>query len=96
VIHGFKTVLPIPLGQATTWDPELVARGARIAATEAAAAGVRWTFAPMIDIGRAPRWGRVAERFGEDPHLTGVLAAASVRGYQADETTRAHQTAPGG
>jgi hypothetical protein len=64
VIHGFETVLPIPLGQATTWDPELVAHGARIAATEAAAAGVRWTFAPMIDIGRDPRWGRVAEGSG--------------------------------
>lgn len=85
VIHGFKTVFPIPLGQAASWNPALVERGARVAATEAAAAGINWTFAPMIDIGRDPRWGRVAEGFGEDPHLTGVLAAATVRGFQGDD-----------
>lgn len=82
VIHGFATVFPIPLGQASSWNPDAVERGARVAATEAAARGVNWTFAPMIDIGRDPRWGRVAEGFGEDPFLTGVLAAAAVRGYQ--------------
>lgn len=82
VIHGFKTVFPIPLGQAATWNPALVERGARIAALEAASHGVNWTFAPMLDIGRDPRWGRVAEGFGEDPLLTSVMGAASVRGYQ--------------
>jgi beta-glucosidase len=85
VIHGFKTVFPIPLGQAATWNPALVERGARIAALEAARTGVNWTFAPMLDIGRDPRWGRVAEGFGEDPFLTGVMGAASVRGYQGDD-----------
>ncbi len=85
VIHGFKTVFPIPLGQAASWNPALVERGARIAATEAAAAGINWTFAPMIDIGRDPRWGRVAEGLGEDPYLTGVLGAAMVRGFQGDD-----------
>lgn len=84
VIHGFKTVFPIPLGQAASWNPSLVTRVARIAALEAASAGVNWTFAPMIDIGRDPRWGRVAETLGEDPYLTGVLAAAMVRGFQGD------------
>ncbi len=80
VIHGFATVFPIPLGQAASWNPEVVERGARIAAREAAACGVNWTFAPMIDIGRDPRWGRVAEGYGEDPYLTATLAAAAVRG----------------
>jgi beta-glucosidase len=87
VIHGFATVFPIPLGQASSWNPDAVERGARIAAREAAASGVNWTFAPMIDIGRDPRWGRVAEGFGEDPHLTGTLAAAAVRGFQGADLT---------
>ncbi len=82
VIHGFSTVFPIPLGQASSWNPDAIERGARIAAREAAACGVNWTFAPMIDIGRDPRWGRVAEGYGEDPYLTGELAAAAVRGFQ--------------
>lgn len=85
VIHGFRTILPIPLGQAATWDPELVRAGARMAALEAAAHGIHWTFAPMVDIGRDPRWGRVAECLGEDPLLSGVLAAAMVRGFQGDD-----------
>ncbi len=85
VVHGFKTVFPIPLGQAATWNPSLVTKAARVAALEAAATGVNWTFAPMIDIGRDPRWGRVAEGFGEDPYLTGVLGAAMVRGFQGDD-----------
>ncbi|TVP48712.1 MAG: glycosyl hydrolase [Gemmatimonadales bacterium] len=85
VIHGFRTILPIPLGLAATWDPELVRAGARMAAVEAAACGIRWTFAPMVDIGRDPRWGRVAECLGEDPFLSGVLAAAMVRGFQGDD-----------
>ena len=82
VLHGFATVFPIPLGQASSWNPTAIERGARVSAVEASACGVNWTFAPMIDIGRDPRWGRVAEGFGEDPYLTGVLAAAAVRGYQ--------------
>jgi len=82
VVHGFRTVFPIPLGQAASWNPELVERGARIAALEAAAAGINWTFAPMVDIGRDPRWGRVAESLGEDPLLTARLGAAMVTGFQ--------------
>ena len=82
VIHGYKTIFPIPLAQAATWDPELVEQAARQAAREAAAEGIRWTFAPMIDIARDPRWGRVAESLGEDPRLNGTLAAAMVRGFQ--------------
>lgn len=85
VIHGFRTVFPIPLGQAATWNPELVERGARVAALEASRCGINWTFAPMLDIGRDPRWGRVAETFGEDPHLSSVLGAAMVRGFQGGE-----------
>jgi beta-glucosidase len=85
VIHGFKTVQPIPLGQAATWNPELVRKGARMAALEAASTGVNWTFAPMIDIARDPRWGRIAESFGEDPYLMGVFGAAMVRGFQGDD-----------
>jgi len=84
VIHGFRTILPIPLGQAATFNPELVRQGARVAALEAAASGVNWTFAPMIDISRDARWGRIAESFGEDPYLTGVFGAAMVRGFQGD------------
>ena len=84
VIHGFKTILPIPLGQAATFNPELVREGARMAALEAASTGINWTFAPMIDISRDARWGRIAESFGEDPYLTGVLGAAMVRGFQGD------------
>jgi beta-glucosidase len=85
VIHGFRTVMPIPLGQAASWNPERVHAGARMAAREAAAAGVNWTFAPMIDVSRDPRWGRIAESCGEDPYLTAVLGSAMVRGYQGDD-----------
>ncbi len=88
VIHGFKTVFPIPLGQAASWNAEVVRTCARIAALEAASAGVNWTFAPMIDIGRDPRWGRIAETLGEDPYLMGILAAAMVRGFQGDDLTK--------
>jgi beta-glucosidase len=88
VIHGFRTVLPIPLGQAAAFNPELVEQGARMSALEAAASGVNWTFAPMIDISRDPRWGRIAESFGEDPYLTSVLGVASIRGFQGDDLTR--------
>jgi len=84
VIHGYRTIMPTPLGQAATWNPELVEKGARVAAIEASSMGIRWTFAPMIDISRDSRWGRITESFGEDPHLTSVLTTASVRGYQGD------------
>ena len=85
VIHGFRTVLPIPLGQAATWNPGIVQEGARLAALEAAAEGVNWTFAPMIDIARDPRWGRIAESLGEDPFLASRLGAAMVRGFQGED-----------
>jgi beta-glucosidase len=85
VIHGFKTVLPIPLGQAASWNPDLVRKGARMAALEAASAGVNWTFAPMIDVTRDPRWGRIAESFGEDPYLHSVLGVAMIEGFQGDD-----------
>ena len=84
VIHGFQTVFPLPLGQAASWDPEMIERCARIAAAEAAATGVNWTFAPMVDIGRDPRWGRIAETLGEDPWLASALAVAMVRGFEGD------------
>jgi beta-glucosidase len=82
VIHGHRTVFPIPLGQAAAWDPDLVEQGAAIAAKEATADGIKWFFTPMLDIARDPRWGRVAEGYGEDPYLASLNAAASVRGYQ--------------
>jgi len=82
VIHGFKTIFPIPLGQAATWNPELVEKSARVAALEATATGIRWTFAPMIDIARDPRWGRIAESCGEDPFLTSEMGVAMIKGFQ--------------
>ena len=85
VIHGFRTIFPIPLGQAASWNPELVREVARIAALEARSQGVHWTFAPMIDISRDPRWGRIAESLGEDPYLTGLLGSAMVEGFQTDD-----------
>src|SRR6266568_6594458 len=82
VIHGFRTEFPIPLGLASSWDPELIERTARVAAREASASGIRWTFSPMVDIARDARWGRMAEGSGEDPYLGAALARAYVRGYQ--------------
>jgi beta-glucosidase len=82
VIHGFKTEFPIPLGLASTWDPAIVEKASRVAAMEAAADGIRWTFSPMVDIARDARWGRMAEGAGEDPFLGSAMAAAYVRGYQ--------------
>jgi len=82
VIHGFRTEFPIPLGLASTWDPQIVEQAARVAAREAAATGIRWTFSPMVDIARDARWGRMAEGAGEDPFLGSKMAAAYVRGYQ--------------
>jgi beta-glucosidase len=82
VIHGFRTEFPIPLGLASTWEPALVEKASRVAALEASAAGIRWTFSPMVDIARDARWGRIAEGAGEDPFLGSAMAAAYVRGYQ--------------
>jgi len=87
VIHGYRTVFPIPLGEAASWDCDLVERTARMAAVEARAAGTHWTFAPMVDITRDPRWGRIAEGSGEDPFLGSALAAARVRGFQGVSLT---------
>ena len=85
VIHGFRTIFPIPIGLASTFDTEIVEKGARIAAVEATASGVRWTFSPMLDIARDPRWGRVAEGSGEDPYLDVQMGVAMVKGYQGDD-----------
>ncbi len=82
VIHGYRTIFPIPLAIASTWDPMMAELSARVAAREARAAGIRWTFAPMVDIARDPRWGRIAEGAGEDPVLGSAMAAAYVRGFQ--------------
>ena len=88
VIHGFKTIFPIPLGQAASWDPTIIKQGASVAAMEAAGSGINWTFAPMIDISRDPRWGRIAESLGEDPYLCGVLGAAMVAGFQGNDLNK--------
>lgn len=85
VIHGYETVFPIPLALSCTWDMEAVEKSARIAADEMTAAGVNWTFSPMVDISRDPRWGRVSEGGGEDPYLGSKIAEAMVRGYQGDD-----------
>jgi len=87
VIHGFKTIFPIPLAQAASWNVALVEQAASIAANEAAQSGINWTFAPMIDITRDPRWGRVAECLGEDPYLCGELGQAMIRGFQGNNLT---------
>jgi len=85
VIHGHNTAFPIPLAEAASWDLTAIEQGARIAATEAAAQGVNWTFAPMVDISRDARWGRVAEGAGEDPYLGAEIAKARVKGFQGDD-----------
>jgi beta-glucosidase len=82
VIHGYRTIFPVPLAMASTWDPSLVERASRIAAKEATREGVRWTYSPMVDIARDARWGRIVEGAGEDPYLGSAMAAAYVRGYQ--------------
>jgi beta-glucosidase len=84
VIHGYRTIFPIPLAEAASWDMEAIQRSARIAATEVSAAGVHWTFAPMVDIARDPRWGRVMEGAGEDPYLGSLIAKARVQGFQGN------------
>ena len=85
VIHGFRTIFPIPLGMAASWNEDLVRESTAIAAKEAAATGINWTFAPMIDVTRDPRWGRIAESAGEDPLLNSMVARAMVQGFQGDD-----------
>lgn len=85
VIHGYKTAFPIPLGESASWDLEAIKKSAHIAAVEAAASGIHWTFAPMVDIARDPRWGRVMEGAGEDPYLGSMIAVARVKGFQGDD-----------
>ena len=85
VIHGFRTIFPMPLALASSFDVDLVQETARIAAEEASSAGVHWTFAPMVDLSREPRWGRIVEGFGEDPLLASMMAAANVRGFQGED-----------
>lgn len=82
VIHGYRTIFPVPFGEAASWDPAVVGQADSIAAAEASAAGIRWTFAPMVDIARDPRWGRIVEGSGEDPFLGAAMAGAAVRGFQ--------------
>ena len=88
VIHGFRTIFPIPLGLAATWNTELIEQGAHVAASEAASVGINWTFGPMMDISRDPRWGRIAESFGEDHYLTSQMAVAMIKGLQSDDLTK--------
>lgn len=95
VIHGHRTVFPIPLAMAASWDTALVEEAFAISAREAASAGVHWTFAPMLDIARDPRWGRIIEGFGEDPHLAAQLATAAVRGVQGGAAGPGQPIAPG-
>lgn len=87
VIHGYKTLFPIPLGMSCVWDMELIEQSARLAAQEATADGIAWTFSPMVDISRDPRWGRISEGSGEDAFLGSMIAQAMVRGYQGDDLT---------
>ncbi|NKY38103.1 beta-glucosidase BglX [Cellulomonas septica] len=84
VIHGLRTILPVPIALAASWDPDTIERGQAVAAREARAVGIHWTFAPMVDIARDPRWGRIVEGAGEDPYLGSAVAAAQVRGFQGE------------
>jgi beta-glucosidase len=93
VIHGHRTVFPIPLGQAAAWHPELVEQAAAITAREATADGVKWAFSPMLDIARDPRWGRIAEGYGEDPYLASANAVAAVRGFQGGDCSQPDRVA---
>ena len=85
VVHGLRTILPVPIAMAASWDPETIERGQTMAAREARAVGIHWTFAPMVDVARDPRWGRMIEGAGEDPYLGAAVAVAQVRGFQGDE-----------
>ena len=93
VIHGYRTMFPVPLGEAASWDPRQVADDESVSADEAAADGIKWTFNPMVDISRDPRWGRVVEGAGEDPFLGSAIAAAKVRGYQGTDFSAPNKVA---
>src|SRR5215467_11293946 len=93
VIHGYRTTFPVPLALSATWDANLVERVSRIAAEEATSAGIRWTFSPMVDIARDPRWGRIVEGAGEDPYLGSIMVRAYVRGYQGSSLNDPHSLA---
>ena len=84
VIHGLRTIFPVPIAMAASWDPDVIERGQAVAAREARAVGIHWTFAPMVDVARDPRWGRIIEGAGEDPFLGAAVAAAQVRGFQGE------------
>ena len=89
VIHGYRTIFPVPLAMASSWDPSVAERAQTVAAREARAAGLHWTFGPMLDIARDARWGRIVEGAGEDPYLGAAMAAAQVRGFQGIVSRRA-------
>ena len=93
VVHGYKTIFPIPLGETASWDLELMQKSAQIAACETAASGVQWTFAPMIDVSRDARWGRIMEGSGEDPFLSSQVAVAKVKGFQGNDLSDVHTIA---
>lgn len=88
VIHGYKTIAPVPIANAASWNPELVQEMCSFAAREASACGVDWTFSPMVDVAHDPRWGRIMEGYGEDPHLASVMCQAAVRGYQGEDLSK--------
>ena len=93
VIHGYRTTYPIPLALACSWNPELVRQASEVAAQEAYDCGVNWTFSPMVDVSRDPRWGRVMECFGEDPYTNAVFCEAVVKGYQGDDMSEKNRIA---
>lgn len=93
VIHGYKTIMPIPLAQACSWNPELTRIGCEVAAQEASACGVDWTFSPMVDVARDPRWGRVMEGYGEDVYTNSVFCKAAIQGYQGDDMSQENRIA---
>src|SRR6185436_16011458 len=95
VVHGLRTVLPVPIAMAASWDPETIEAGQVVAAREARAVGIHWAFAPMVDIARDPRWGRIVEGAGEDPYLGAAVAAAQVRGFQGDRLGAAERVVAG-
>ena len=84
VIHGYKTIFPIPLAESNSWDLDAIEKATRVAAIEATAAGVNWTFGPMVDVGRDPRWGRIMEGAGEDPYLVSQISLARMKGFQTE------------
>ena len=94
VIHGLRTIFPVPIAMAASWDPETIERGQAVAARESRAVGIHWAFAPMVDIARDPRWGRIIEGAGEDPFLGAAVAVAQVRGFQGERIGRPSGSSP--